>query len=533
MYRASKRPSWFIWLPLAGAGLLVVGLLVGVTLEQSAAPALEITEIDDQSQSARIGSIEEILRYIEAKYVDDVDRESLIDGAINNLLAELDPHSNYISPTKLAAHKNQLNGTTSGIGVDVLMIRDSVTVVNAIAAGPAAKAGVLPYDRIISIADSVVSGRGQTLAKVKSILQSLPQGAIEIQIFRPGQGELLPITLLPSEMIVPSVSEGLLLNKEVAYVHIRQFSTDTYQQFMQQIERMVQDSAAKHLVIDLRGNSGGYLQEAVNVLSQLFPDEGRLLVYTEGEHSPRKEYNTSGRVFFSVENVSVIVDNGTASASEILAGAVQDWDRGIVVGQRSFGKGLVQELYPLKNGGALHITVARYFTPSGRSIQRDYEDLGAYRAGYDSLSELSLQQAQGRLPEQYVTASGRTVFSGGGIAPDVEVTSVRRIDETSFIKGKEALERFTFIGLEPAQNLTDQDDLMRSFRKYLRDNGVKLSEEQWNYYRSEIEQEIQIALTQKNFGQAAADRLRIKQDPFVDAAVKAVLGNQLIARQNG
>ena len=514
-----------MWLPLAGAGLLVIGLLVGVTLEHSAAPAVEITPMDDQSQSARIGSIEEILRYIEAKYVDEVNRESIVDGAINNLLAELDPHSNYISPTNLAGHKDQLNGTSTGIGVDVLMIRDSVTVVNALEAGPAAKAGILPYDRIISIADSVVSGQNQTLAYVKSIFRTLPEGSVRLQVYRPGQGELLPITLLPSEVIVPSVSEGLLLSEEVAYVHIRQFATDTYQQFMRQVERLVQDSAAKHLIIDLRGNSGGYLQEAVNVLSQLFPDEGRLLVYTEGEHSPRKEYNTSGRVFFSVENVAVIIDNGTASASEILAGAIQDWDRGLIIGQRSFGKGLVQELYPLKNGGALHITVARYFTPSGRSIQRDYEDLGAYRAGFDSLSPLA--------PKQYVTAAGRSVYGGGGISPDVKVSSVRRIDEPNFMKAKDALEHFTFIELELAKNVETEERLLIAFRKYLRDNNILLSDAQWTYYSAEVAQELRVALTKKKQGQEAADRLRIEQDPFVDEALKAVLGKQLIDRQNG
>ncbi|MFK8057395.1 MAG: S41 family peptidase [Saprospiraceae bacterium] len=526
MFKAQKRPSWFIWLPLAGAGLLVVGLLVGVTLEQSAAPAMEITEVDDNlTNSNGIGSIEEILRYIEAKYVDDVDREAIVDGAVNNLLAELDPHSSYISPTKLAAHKEQLNGTTTGIGVDVLMIRDSVTIVSAIPESPASKAGVQPYDRIISIADSIVSGDGRSLSTVKAILKSLPKGAIQLQVYRPGEGELLPVTVSPSEMIVPTVSEGILLDKEVAYVHIRQFATDTYQQFMQQVERLVQDSAAKHLVIDLRGNSGGYLQEAVNVLSQLFPEEGQLMVFTEGEHSPRKDYNASGRVFFSVENVSVIIDNGTASASEILAGAVQDWDRGVVVGERSFGKGLVQELYPLKNGGALHITVARYFTPSGRSIQRDYEDLGAYRAGFDSLDQLS--------PKQYVTAAGRSVFSGSGISPDIEVAAVSHIAEPNFGKAREVLDHFVFEGVETANSGTSIEDLLSDYQASLKANGITFNSDQWSYYRNEVEAEIRIALRRKTEGQAAANRLRLGQDPFVQEALKAVLGTQLIARQNG
>lgn len=526
MYKASKRPSWFIWLPLAGAALLVVGILVGITLDQSAAPSVEIKRLDEESTNTLgIGSIEEILRYIEAKYVDEVDREAIVDGAINNLLAELDPHSNYISPSQLAEHKAQLNGTAKGIGVDVMMIRDTVTVINALSDGPADLAGILPYDRIISIADSVVSGKDKSLSDVKSLLTSLPNGAVNLKLFRPGQGELLPITLSPLEMALPSVSEGLILNEDVAYIHIRQFATDTYQQFMQQMERLVQDSSANHLIIDLRGNSGGYLQEAVNVLSQLFSDEGRLLVYTEGQHSPRKDYNTTGRVFFSVENVSVIIDNSTASASEILAGSIQDWDRGQIVGQRSFGKGLVQELYPLKNGGALHITVARYFTPSGRSIQRDYEDLGAYRAGYDSLNQLT--------PKQFVTASGRSVFGGGGISPDIEVLVNSRLDEPSFSAARQVLNHFAFEGVERASSSTRVEDLRRTFRKVLNEQGISLNDDQWAYYKDEIKKVLAIALTRKTKGEAAAERLRVGQDPVVEEALKAVLGAQLIARHNG
>ncbi len=524
MYKASKRPSWFIWLPLAGAGLLVVGLLIGVTLEQSTSPAVEITEVDEEaSNSYGIGSIEEILRYIEAKYVDEVDREAIIDGAINNLLAELDPHSTYISPFKLAAHRNQLNGTATGIGVDVLMIRDSVTILNALPDSPAEESGILPSDRIISIADSVVSGRGFSLDRVKTILKSLPEGAVQVQLFRPGQGALLPVSLSLREVTIPSVGEGLILENDIAYIRIQQFATDTYQQFMRQVERLVQDSAASHLIIDLRGNSGGYLQEAVNVLSQLFPDEGRLLVYTEGEHSPRKDYNASGRVFFNVENVAVIIDGGTASASEILAGAVQDWDRGMIVGQRSFGKGLVQELYPLKNGGALHITVARYFTPSGRSIQRDYADLGAYRAGYDSLSQLA--------PKQFVTASGRSVFSGGGISPDVEVMGSQRINEPNFFDANRLLKQFIFEDVEDQASPSSLETLLSEFRQYLVANEQPLNDDQWDYYQDELAEELAVALKQKIDGVEAAERMRLLRDPFVEEAIKAVQGTQLIARQ--
>lgn len=525
--RSPSRPprrSLAVWLPLAASLTLAVGIVVGLGLQPGAGPLIAVGQAAEVEGNAHgVGPVEEILRYIEAKYVDDVDRGRLLEGAVGNLLAELDPHSAYVAPAQLAGHRDALDGEATGIGVDVIMVRDSVTVVSALPGGPAAEAGLRPYDRIVAIGDTVVSGRGRDVAAVEAIMRSAPPGPVRLRVYRPGSGRLMPIALNRARVPVPSVAPGLLLDDDVAYVRVRQFAANTYEEFMRELERLTQDSSARHLVIDLRGNSGGYLQEAVRLLGQLFPQEGRLLVYTQGAHSPRKEYTATGRVLFPVDGVAVIVDGGSASASEIVAGAVQDWDRGIVVGQRSFGKGLVQELYPLKGGGALHITVSRYFTPSGRSIQRDYEDLGAYRAG-----ELD-SAGGGSRPEAFVTAGGRTVYGGGGIAPDVEVFEDRRLRRPEFAQALGDVEAFAFEEVEDVDAF-DADRAGEGLRDYLADRGHDLSDADWDYYREPLARELELAVLARRSGEGAAATARVLEDPYVRAAVESLREPRAIAR---
>ena len=523
-YRPPNSPRFAkLWLPAAAAALLVVGVLLGLSLGSEELTLLRLGVKDEVSANAHgVGTVEEILRYIEAKYVDEVDREQLIEATIDNVLAELDPHSSYISSERLAGHRAQLEGSSTGIGVDVLMIRDSVTVVSALPGGPAAEAGLVPYDRIISIADSTVSGRGLSSADVDRWLTSLPDERIELRVFRPGSGELLPVRLLRRKVTIPSVSEGEVLDGDTGYVRIRQFGSETYEEFMAQLEDLVTKRQIEHLILDLRGNSGGYLNEAVQLLSQLFPQEGQLLVYTEGAHSPRKEYKSTGRVFFPVNHVAVIIDRGSASASEIVAGAVKDWDRGTIVGQRSFGKGLVQELYPLNDGGALHITVSRYFTPSGRSIQRDYERFGAFTA---SLGD-SLATSPGNA---FATASGRRVYGGGGIAPDIEVTSNSTLDDDGFVHVRPYLETFVFERAEQEPRAEVNERLLQQLRHDLHELGYTFSDADWSYYRPALMSELSFRLSHSSQADHVGESpevAQLRQDPFVQAALQAIRNPQ-------
>ena len=430
--RSSQRPSWLVWLPLGGAVLLTVGFLLGLGLQRQPGPLLRLADDEQMAPNALgVGSVEEILRYIEAKYVDGVEREALVDDAIDGLLAQLDPYSAYISPKDLVNHRARLNGTVEGAGIELAMVRDSVTVLSVLPGSPAAEAGVKTYDRVLSIADSAVSGVAQDIDAVQDLLVSLPKGSVDVALFRPGAGTLPPVSLLRRTLTVPTVGEGTLLPNGVAYIPVYQFADSTYEQFMTQVEELVARQGARHLILDLRGNSGGYLQEAVQMLSQFFPDAGTLLVYTEGEHSARKEYKSTGRVFFPVDGLIVLIDGRSASASEIVAAAVQDWDRGTIVGQPSFGKGLVQEMFPLKDRGALHLTVSRYYTPSGRSIQRDYRKGASRSPPASAFAKTSRPNASAALGEElptFKTARGRPVYGGSGVTPDelVALDSVQR-----------------------------------------------------------------------------------------------------------
>ena len=526
--KSTPAPRRMPWLPLGAAALLVAGITFGLTLGAGDVTLVSVGKGGDIDANAHgVGRVEEVLRYIEAKYVDEVDREELVAAAVNKLLAELDPHSAYIPPEQLAGHRAQLEGSATGIGVDVLMIRDSVTVVSALPGGPADLAGLRAYDRIVAIGDSTVSGRGLSSGQVESWMASFGDEPLTLRVRRPGEGALLPVRLVRTRITVPSVARGVLLDGDVAYIRVRQFGSETYEEFMRELERLVDRRQAEHLIVDLRGNSGGYLNEAVQLLSQLFPQEGQLLVYTEGAHSARKDYHTTGRVFFPVNRVSVIIDRGSASASEIVAGAVKDWDRGTIVGQRSFGKGLVQELYPLKDGGALHITVSRYFTPSGRSIQRDYERLDVYA---DDLGD-----SLARRPDNtFATAGGRAVYGGGGIAPDVEVSSRSTLDEPAFRSLRPLLDNFVFENAETLRADTDRTELLERLRARFTAAGYAFSDADWAHYRPDLERDLALRLRSGDAAELSdaslaterLERARLRSDPYVEAALEAIRGPQ-------
>ena len=419
-----------MWVPLGAAALLTVGFTLGLGLQRPGGPLIEVRDADALRPNALgIGAIEEVLRYIEAKYVDPVDREALVDVAIEGLLAQLDPYSTYIGPDQLAAHRARLDGTVEGIGVELALWRDTALVVEVLPGSPAAEAGLRPGDRLLTVADSALTGRGWDVAALRDFFLRLDGDTARVAVWRPGAGVMPPVALPRRTLALPTASPGIDLGNGVGYIRISQFAEGTYLQFMRELERLSVEVGISDLVIDLRGNSGGYLQEAVRLLSQFFPEPGRLLVFTEGAHAPRVDYRSTGRVTFQVDRVVVLVDGGSASASEIVAGALQDWDRGTVIGQPTFGKGLVQELFPLRGKGALHVTVSRYYTPSGRSIQRPYGDPDRSRGPLGDLTDAT-SPARTSDPgdtttrERFSTAAGRPVYGGGGIVPDLPVASV-------------------------------------------------------------------------------------------------------------
>ncbi|GAB4245265.1 MAG: S41 family peptidase [Saprospiraceae bacterium] len=531
---------------------MVAGILIGVKMQDNPPTAIAIdVPVQEKKQlppsSLGQGKLEELIRYIESRYVDDVDKEFLVKEAIDNILHQLDPHSSYISAEDLKAVTDQLEGSFDGIGIEFLVVNDTVVVVSTIAGGPARKAGILPGDQIVGVEDSLVLGVNADADKLLKHLKGEKGSEVLVKVYRPSTRSTEIFELTRDKIPVSSVSAAYMLDDETGYIKVDRFSAHTYEEFMTALENMVEKQGMKHLVLDLRQNPGGYLQEAVNILSQLFSEKERLLVYTEGTHSSRSEYKSTGRNFYDLKNIAVLVDEGSASASEIVAGAIQDWDRGVIIGRRTFGKGLVQEQYPLRDGSAIRLTVARYFTPSGRCIQKPYgaetdyaHDLSERLEHGEMFDKDSIQLAD---TIQYKTNAGRVVFGGGGIVPDVFIPMDSLLISSAFILANRHIPSFTYqyveahraeleeMGLDAfVEGFTLSDELLNEFRSYCEANGTKLSKSDWAKIRDRVRIHLKAGIAQNKWSEAGYVKVMNRVDPAVVKALEFVKKDNPLAK---
>ena len=363
------------WYPLVIGLAAALGLLAGYNMNFENAKHSLFSFTEESSNTISVngdGRIEEILRFVETKYVDSIETDKITLQLIDELLDQLDPHSSYISPEELADHNERMKGEYRGIGIETLTYQDTFYLTRLMETGPAKKAGLSVGDAILSVNGQAVSGVEMPISEVRAMLKDSLNDALEVEVL--SLGNTLPKTVeLASDIIeVPSADVCYMLDDEIAYLKLSRFSANTYEQFIEAIESIKKGKTKLSLVLDLRDNPGGYLPEAIKILSQLFDSKDKLLTYTEGLNRKRRDYRSTGNAFYNIDKIAVLIDGYSASGSEILSGAVQDWDRGIVIGETSYGKGLVQEIFNLRNGGALRLTVAKYYTPSGRLIQRSY-----------------------------------------------------------------------------------------------------------------------------------------------------------------
>lgn len=407
--------------PLALALALVLGLWMGRGCSgweqggESLAPLQFHGQWNAGGDQARLLNV---LHRIEDLYVDTFDRSRLVDAAIEAMLEELDPHTVYFTGEELDAMSENMEGNFEGIGVEFLIQEDTLMVVAAIPGGPSEEAGILAGDRILEVEGEPISGPGLTNSRVMELLKG-PRGT-EVHLGLSRRGRPFQVQLTRDRIPIQSVVAAFVMEDSVGYVKAIRFAASTADEF-EQAMRFLEEQGARSVVLDLRGNGGGYLNAVVDMV-ELFLDEGDPVVYTEGKASPRRTYSTRRRGRYADWPVAVLVDEGSASASEIFAGAMQDNDRGLVVGRRTFGKGLVQEEFPVPGSGALRLTVARFYTPTGRAIQKpygDYEDDFDVRMASGELYHADSMPLVDSL--RYVTPLGREVFGGGGIAPDVFV----------------------------------------------------------------------------------------------------------------
>ena len=361
-----------------------------------------------------------LMHIIDNNYVDTVDMTKVVEDAMPQILAELDPHSSYIPASEAKASTEDLDGHFSGIGIRFTVNKDTVNVMNVIKGGPSERVGLLPGDRITAANDSTLIGKENT--EIMSRLRGPKGTQVHLTVVRQGQKEPLSITVVRGDVPVETVDAYFMLDKNTGYISIESFGANTYPEMLMALARLNVEGM-KNLVVDLRGNRGGYMQTAIMMVNEFLPAR-QLVVYTEGLHSPREDYTTDGRGSFQQLPIIVLVDEGSSSASEIFAGAIQDNDRGTIIGRRSFGKGLVQQPMEFKDGSMVRLTIARYYTPSGRCIQKpyvpghdeDYENdlIMRYERG-EFFSADSIHQDG----PAYKTRIGRTVYGGGGIMPDV------------------------------------------------------------------------------------------------------------------
>ncbi|MFT3753035.1 MAG: S41 family peptidase [Paludibacter sp.] len=376
------------------------------------------------SQSGH-NKVSDLLSLIDAQYVDSVDVNEMSEEMMTDLVAKLDPHSVYIPASDLADVNSELEGSFSGIGVQFNIQNDTVMIVAVVSGGPSEKVGLLAGDRIVKVNDSVFVGKKITNEKVMKKLRGKAGTKVKLGIRRHGTKEVLHYSITRGEIPVNSVDIAYMVEPGVGFIKVNKFAATTYTEFLDAIATL-RNQGAKKYIIDLRENSGGFMEQAVNMVNEFLP-AGRMIVYSQGKAYPRSEAKSDGKGSCINQSIVVLVDEFSASASEIFSGAIQDNDRGLIIGRRTFGKGLVQQQLQLKDGSAIRLTVARYYTPSGRSIQKPYvrgksEDyqmdiLNRYKRGeFDSKDSIHVADSL-----KFKTVGGRTVYGGGGIMPDIFV----------------------------------------------------------------------------------------------------------------
>ena len=463
--------------------------------------------VTSQTLNENTYKIGRTLNLIDAFYVDRTDIDKLTEKTIIEILRNLDPHSVYISAKDVKEMNEPLNGNFEGIGIQFNLLRDTIIVIEPLSGGPSEKVGLLAGDRIIAIDGEKVAGVGLSTSGVRSRLMGMKGTKVNLNIFRKGAKEILDFTIVRDKIPIYSLDAAYMLDKETGYVKLNKFAATTTKEFMNAVDSL-QKYNMQNLILDLRSNGGGYMVASTDIADKFFTDK-KLLVYLRGLKTPRQDYNSNGKGVLSNARIAVLTDEGSASASEILAGALQDWDRGVIVGRRTFGKGLVQNGFYLTDGSMIRLTIARYYTPTGRLIQSPYNE------GYDKYLENfykrytdgELMNADSiRFPDSLkfkTLVNNRTVYGGGGIMPDIFVPAdtsnysdyyrglVRRgilnsytLEYSDKNRSRLASEYKTFEDFKRRFSFTPAE--IADFVKKGEDAGLKYNEDQFSTSKDEI-----------------------------------------------
>jgi carboxyl-terminal processing protease len=487
-------------------------------------------------QSAQKVKIEKLIDFINDEYVDDVNSDSIVDMTVNSILENLDPHSVYLPPSEQSSEAEIMKGDFVGIGVNFYMYKDSVTVVKPLPNGPAAKAGVLSGDRILYAGKSKLFGRKLPTDSLFSKLKGEEGSKVNLVIYRKSINKKLNVTVEREVVPIKSVDTYLMLNKTSGYIKINRFAENTHIEFRAGLEQLKKRGMTT-LIIDLRDNGGGYLERAVSIADEFLKDK-ELIVFTKNRKGAiDKTYATEDGIF-ETGKVVVLIDENSASASEILAGAIQDNDRGTIVGRRSFGKGLVQREMDFDDGSAVRLTISRYYTPSGRSIQKPYTKgkEEEYSKDFETRFESGELYAKDKIKIadslKFKTKKGRLVYGGGGIVPDIFVPlEVKKGEESlAYILNSGVVGHFVFEQLDKNRSLykglkfpefmikmQNDDSYIQKFERYLKDGVLEMK---LDNNKALVKKYITAEIARQLFGEGQYYSVILKDDAMIKAVLK-------------
>jgi carboxyl-terminal processing protease len=492
--------------------LIIVSLFVGAMLNNV---------ISGDNIYEQINKFKDVLSYAEKNYVDDVDTQKLTEAAVNGMLNQLDPHSIYIPASQLQKVNEEFQGSFEGVGIEYQVLNDTLLVVSPIVGGPSEALGILSGDKIVKINDT--SCVGITQSGVQQKLRGPKGTRVKVSIVRAGMKGLQEFEIVRDKIPLYTVDSGFMWDDHTGYINVTRFAATTHDEFVTAATRL-KNAGMKRLILNLRDNPGGYLEQAFRMADELMP-KGKKIVYTKGRRPEfSEEYISSGNGKFEDVTLIVLVNNGSASASEIVSGAVQDWDRGLIVGETSFGKGLVQRQYDLKDGSAFRLTIARYYTPSGRIIQRPYgEDKIKYQREAFERQENDGENVTHEAEKDstrpiFKTAGGRKVYGGGGITPDY-IVKADRLGEYSV-------------------QLRSKNIFLQYADKYLDHHGVELrSKYAKNAAKFADEFEVTKPMLDELLAVAKAKDIEFKKDlyekdlKYIQAFTKAYIGRSLFGNE--
>ncbi|MBP3259922.1 MAG: S41 family peptidase [Prevotella sp.] len=462
------------FMPIIMAVCVVVGILIG-TFYANHFSGNRLSIINSGSNK-----LNNLLHIVEDQYVDTVNVDDLVEKAMPQILSELDPHSVYISAKDVQMATDDLRGSFSGVGIEFTIRQDTLHVQKVISNGPAERAGLIAGDKIVRVDGDNFTGKKLTNEEAMHRLKGPKDTQVKLGVMRFGEKKIREFTVTRGDIPTKSVTAAYMLDKETGYIRIRNFGENTYPELLIALAKLAQQGI-RNLTVDLRGNTGGYLQSAVQIANEFLP-KNRLIVYTQGRKSPRQEYKSDGRGSYQHIPLVVLIDEGSASASEILAGAIQDNDRGTIIGRRSFGKGLVQQPIEFNDHSMIRLTIARYYSPSGRCIQKPYtsgdnkdyeEDLMARYEHGEFFSQDSIKHEG----PAYKTTLGRLMYGGGGITPDIfvaeDTTNVTSYYKQAAMSG--LIIQFAFEYTDNNRKTLSQYEDEKELEQYLkRQNTVEL-----------------------------------------------------------